>query len=1173
MTALVLAEGIDRTAALQKAQRFMPGKQFVAGKTPKAARAKAPRQNDAFYIFNAKDNGGFVVVSGDDRTTEILGYGEQGNLDVEAMPENMKWWLEGYARQIEALDASAVPAIVSLSNASAIAPLITAQWNQSSPYYYMCPDGNYVDYYEEGYDAENRCITGCVATALAQVMYYWKWPDSSPAIDSYTHLAKIDGRERNVTLKALPATTFKWDLMKDSYAWDETGPSADAVAELMRYCGQILRMDYSPSASAASLSPRLTEIANLFQYTPYSLYLRRLGYSNSQWESLVYKELSEQRPVLYDGDSQSGGHEFIIDGYDGDGLFHINWGWGGHYDSFFALSITDDPSAYMDYQYSQGAVIGFKPADAEEAVQPFMGSYITPVITIPQMYNRTSSSSDFKYVTLKGSVVVKCGQSSAFNAEIGWGLYQDGTFLQMLSSKMVAIQGSKELSFAITTEVSFGAGLADGKYQIYPTYRFEGETAWKRCDYYNGSYSMPAIIQDNILTLSPPRASFVVNHLTTSDEPEVDNDLKFFANITNTGDTYQLNVNLWVQKQGASYWDKKESISAYLDPGESGDIAFSFVPDEAGIYNFKITGDTNENLKTITVAVAGHEKIVLDGLTYFCTPDYQRAKVVYNVDADTKLTEVTIHSSVTVNGIDCKVTSIGDRALYNWLKLTSIIIPEGVESIGNYAFAFTWHLTKLELPSSVKEMGEGLLLGDDELTTVVSHITDPFAVSDQTFASRTWNDDTQQYDYFPSPATLYVPLGTKAKYEALSGWNWFAKIEEGEPMEVMVDGLKYLYATGGTTATVIRDDSYKEFSEVTIPSTVTINGKTYRVTAISNKAFYNCYNIRTLVIPEGVESIGSNAFAYMSRLTKLELPSSLKEIGEGLLLGNDELTTVVSHITDPFAVSDPTFANRIWNNDTQRYDYIPSSAALYVPLGTSSKYEALSGWTQFAKIEEGEPMESIVKGVKYLYATGGTTATVIKDDSYYELTNVTIPSTVTLNGKKYRVTAISNKAFYNCYTIKTLVISEGVESIGSYAFAYMYRLTKLELPSTVKEIGVYVIEDNQRLTSVVSRITEPFAVRDNIFANQEWNSDTQQYDYFSIQATLYVPLGTKAKYEALSGWTWFAGIEEFEEKEDGITTIEHQPMTQGTWYNLQGVKIEHPQKGVYIRNGRKVVVK
>ena len=170
----------------------------------------------------------------------------------------MKWWLDELARQIEALGTS-LKAAPHRAPAPAIAPLIGSKWSQSGPYNYMCPDGNYVDYDESGYDAQNRCVTGCVATAMAQVMYYWKWPMTCPALDAYeVYESKF--------LKALPTTTFKWDKMKDTYGRDETGESADAVAELMRYCGQAVHMNYSPSASSAAVTA--TVLASVFQYSP-----------------------------------------------------------------------------------------------------------------------------------------------------------------------------------------------------------------------------------------------------------------------------------------------------------------------------------------------------------------------------------------------------------------------------------------------------------------------------------------------------------------------------------------------------------------------------------------------------------------------------------------------------------------------------------------------------------------------------------------------------------------------------------------------------------------------------------------------------------------------------------------------------------------------------------------
>ena len=177
---------------------------------------------------------------------------------------------------------------------------------------------------------------------------------------------------------------------------------------------------------------------------------------------------------------------------------------------------------------------------------------------------------------------------------------------------------------------------------------------------------------------------------------------------------------------------------------------------------------------------------------------------------------------------------------------------------------------------------------------------------------------------------------------------------------------------------------------------------------------------------------------------------------------------------------------------------------------------------------------------------------------------VNFPSTLRTIGKA---------AFNYCNGIKKLVIPEGVNTIGLSAFADMYGLTRLELPSTLKEIGGCVIQGCENLAAVVSHIIDPPAVADNTFATGKWNQQTYHTDLSPSSATLYVPIGTKAKYEALSGWTWFAGIEEDEQAGTGIARTELTTDADGQWYNVQGMPVDKPQKGVFIRNGHKVVVR
>lgn len=169
------AERVSKQQALLKAQQFMPGKRF--GEARSLARSDNPIEGEPFYVFNADGNGGFVIVSGDDRTTEILGYSNTGTLDMEKMPDNLKWWLDSYAHQIEALGTSTKSVKKAKTRRAesweTVAPLIKPRWDKHEPYNLMCPDGNFMDYDEPGYNADYRCVTGCVAPANGAVRNLW----------------------------------------------------------------------------------------------------------------------------------------------------------------------------------------------------------------------------------------------------------------------------------------------------------------------------------------------------------------------------------------------------------------------------------------------------------------------------------------------------------------------------------------------------------------------------------------------------------------------------------------------------------------------------------------------------------------------------------------------------------------------------------------------------------------------------------------------------------------------------------------------------------------------------------------------------------------------------------------------------------------------------------------
>lgn len=335
------------------------------------ARHQQSTPTDPYYIFNIADGEGFVIVSGDDSATPILAYTDRGSFDATQMPPNMLAWLEDCADQINSLTAATAAA--PSKGGRPIRPMLTTQWNQDAPYNQLCP------IYTDG----NRSVAGCVAVAMAQVMNYHRWPSApmQAAIpgDYETQPPFVAG----ATVSA--GTRFNWPLMRESYNPRQTlyDGSEQAVAQLMAACGVAVQTGYASWGSGSALARAATALTSHFGYLSTVSYVERRNFSADAWQQLIYAELASGRPVLYGGVAGDYGHVFVIDGYDGGGLFHVNWGWGGLSDGFYLLSVLNpDNSSSIGadtsgegYSSSQHAVIGVWPNDPS---RPFAdNSYVS----------------------------------------------------------------------------------------------------------------------------------------------------------------------------------------------------------------------------------------------------------------------------------------------------------------------------------------------------------------------------------------------------------------------------------------------------------------------------------------------------------------------------------------------------------------------------------------------------------------------------------------------------------------------------------------------------------------------------------------------------------------------------------------------------------------------------
>lgn len=363
-----------RAIARQKAHQL--GLVMTTSSDESAKTLNAPAlqgQPVAYYVFPADGDRGFVIVSGDDRLPEVVGYSDRSSYDPAQLSCGYRAFLAMYADLYEALsqdDPSALETVEEAaqqrqrkSQRATISPLLGGrQWNQYAPFNDLCP-----------LDGDERSFTGCVATALAQVFAYWRHPEALkvdiPAYTTHTKSLQVP------TIAA--GEPYAWDDMIDNYNDGQyTEAQGEAVAKLMLHCGAALQMDYTNSSSGASIIPAC--LVKYFGYNKETIQqLSREDYDLSTWMDMIDNELAAGRPVLYSGKSTNSGHQFVCDGADGNGLYHINWGWGGYQDGYFDITLLnpqkggagsgDDTDGYNKTCF---AIMGLCPGTGDDPVDP-----------------------------------------------------------------------------------------------------------------------------------------------------------------------------------------------------------------------------------------------------------------------------------------------------------------------------------------------------------------------------------------------------------------------------------------------------------------------------------------------------------------------------------------------------------------------------------------------------------------------------------------------------------------------------------------------------------------------------------------------------------------------------------------------------------------------------------
>lgn len=499
LPALLWAKPVSMNQAQQVAEKFINSTDESLSSPsvtkPRHLKRVAKQVIDAspFYIFNNED-GGFVIVAGDDCATPILGYSDEGYIDLNNMPIQLEELLNAYALEIqEAVDnnlqatddvaaswetfnkAQQVKKTTAVVNA-----LITTSWNQYPRYNNKCPADASLS------SLGGHPTTGCVATAMAQIMKYWEYPKKGYGNKSYRS-------DYYGTLFAdFGSTAYDWENMPSKLSSSTSSTQNNAVATLMYHCGVAVSMCYnsdghgSSGAYVATLrsgQPSAEDaLKTYFGYaSTVSGKIWEQSISTSQWSNMLKSELDSKRPILYAGymPNGNGGHAFICDGYDSNNKFHFNWGWGGQANGFFSLTALT-PGNY-NYSAGQQAVIGITPKDGSSPAKQY-DLYMNTDLTATNTSSSSSSDPNAYYFgnTMSFTAKVENNGKGTFDGYLKVAAFtDDGDFVAWSNESYHFTLEAGKNTVQKTYTFTGGVPFLPGKYRAYMCYQDEDETESK----------------------------------------------------------------------------------------------------------------------------------------------------------------------------------------------------------------------------------------------------------------------------------------------------------------------------------------------------------------------------------------------------------------------------------------------------------------------------------------------------------------------------------------------------------------------------------------------------------------------------------------------------------------------------------------------------------------------
>ena len=651
LSVLMVSAKITENEAREKALQFMLSKkgessarsaQRFVGVGGTGASLTVAEAQEAFYVFNIDSVGGYVIVSGDDRMPDVLGYSYSGTYKSDEIPANMRAWLEGYAEQYEYLQTHSDARGASLTTVSgdAVLPMLNCHWDQNDPYNDQCPMFN-----------GERTVTGCVATAMAQIMYYHQWPKQNiKEIPAYTT------KTRGISMPAIGISNIDWDNIIPKYVSNSTEVQRKAVSNLMILCGSAVKMDYTVEWSEAYDSDAYNAFVDYFGYdSSISSYVQRSNYSDAAWNQMIYDELKNERPVYYGGRGSTTGHAFVIDGYDKNDYFHVNWGWGGEHDDYFLLS------ALNGYNYDQDAIIGIKGQGSIEHKYAY-AELVGNTLTFYYDNNRESHNGTMFYNLNNhewtGDSYKETIQTVKFDSSFGeYDQMTSASWMFGNLPNLTSIQGIEYLNTENVTDMDYMFAYCKSLKSIdLSNFNTQNVTSMRYMFAYCSSLT-----------------SLDVSNFDTKNVKDIET---MFSSCSNLKSIELGNFNTQNVTNMANLFSDCDGLTSI-------DIS-SFHTENVTNMSSMFSGC--KNLTSLDISHFDMQKVTdMSCMFYYChglksvTIGNGITSIGYLAFRDcSSLTEITIPNSVT---------EIGDDAIEGCTSLTSIIIPKNVESIGEYAFA------------------------------------------------------------------------------------------------------------------------------------------------------------------------------------------------------------------------------------------------------------------------------------------------------------------------------------------------------------------------------------------------------------------------------------------------------------------------------------------------------